>query len=304
MSISVSSLTKIYGSQKAVDNITFSIKKGEIVGFLGPNGAGKSTTMKMITGYLPPTSGSAEVCGLDVQQHAFEVHKKLGYLPEANPLYFDMYVREYLEFSAGIHKLDKPKSRIEEMIGLTGLGKEAHKKIGMLSKGYKQRVGLAQAMLHDPEVLILDEPTSGLDPNQIIEIRDLIIRIGKEKTVLLSTHIMQEVQAMCNRVIIISGGKLAADDSISKLQQANINQQVLVVSFDKAGAEQYFKELSHLQRYEADGQNQWKLYTDQVEELRRSVMQMAVAHNLSINSMQAETRTLEEVFRNLTLNKA
>ena len=302
MSISVASLTKIYGTQKAVDNISFNLKKSEIVGFLGPNGAGKSTTMKMITGYLPPTYGSAIVCGLDVQQHPLEVHKKIGYLPEANPLYFDMYVREYLEFSAGIHKLDKVKIRIEEMINLTGLGKESHKKIGMLSKGYKQRVGLAQAMLHDPEVLILDEPTSGLDPNQIVEIRDLIIRIGKEKTVLLSTHIMQEVQAMCNRVIIISNGRIAADDSISRLQQANINQQVLVVSFEQAGAERYFNDLPNLERYESNGQNQWKLYTNQTEELRRAVMQMALNHNLNINSMQAETRTLEEVFRDLTLN--
>ncbi|XZF15005.1 ATP-binding cassette domain-containing protein [Chitinophagaceae bacterium MMS25-I14] len=220
MSISVSSLTKVYGTQTAVDHISFELKKGEIVGFLGPNGAGKSTTMKMITGYLPPTDGTATVCGFDIQQQSMEVRKRLGYLPEANPLYYDMYVREYLEFSAGIHGLGKDKkARIEEMVGMTGLGKEAHKKIGALSKGYKQRVGLAQAMLHNPEVLILDEPTSGLDPNQIVEIRELILRIGKEKTILLSTHIMQEVQAMCSRIIIISGGKLVADDSIDNLQK-------------------------------------------------------------------------------------
>lgn len=221
MSIVVSNLLKIYGTQTAVNNISFSLKKGEVVGFLGPNGAGKSTTMKMITTYLPPTGGTASVCGFDVVQQPMEVRRKLGYLPEANPLYFDMYVREYLEMSAGIHGISKPKQRIEEMIALTGLGKEAHKKIGMLSKGYKQRTGLAQAMLHDPEVLILDEPTSGLDPIQIVEIRDLITRIGKEKTVLLSTHIMQEVEAMCSRVIIISSGNIVADDSLDNLRKGN-----------------------------------------------------------------------------------
>ncbi len=221
MSIAVNNLVKVYGTQTAVNNISFTMKKGEIVGFLGPNGAGKSTTMKMITTYLPPTSGTAMVCGFDVVKQSMEVRRKIGYLPEANPLYFDMYVREYLEMSAGIHGIRKPKDRIEEMISLTGLTKEAHKKIGMLSKGYKQRTGLAQAMLHDPEVLVLDEPTSGLDPLQIVEIRELVTRIGKEKTVLLSTHIMQEVEAMCNRVIIISSGNLVLDDSLANLQNSN-----------------------------------------------------------------------------------
>jgi len=233
MSIKVSALTKIYDTQRAVDNISFELKKGEIVGFLGPNGAGKSTTMKIITTYLPPSSGSATVCGFDVLEQPMDVRRKVGYLPEANPLYHEMYVREYLEFNAGIHQLGKASGkRIEEMISLTGLGKEAHKKIGALSKGYKQRVGLAQAMLHNPEVLILDEPTSGLDPNQIIEIRDLIKNIGSEKTVLLSTHIMQEVQAMCSRVIIINNGKIVADDSIDNLQHANMKHDVLVVAFE------------------------------------------------------------------------
>ena len=221
MSIAVNNLVKVYGIQTAVNNISFTMKKGEIVGFLGPNGAGKSTTMKMITTYLPPTSGTAMVCGFDVVKQSMEVRRKIGYLPEANPLYFDMYVREYLEMSAGIHGIKKPKDRIEEMVSLTGLTKEAHKKIGMLSKGYKQRTGLAQAMLHDPEVLVLDEPTSGLDPLQIVEIRELVTRIGKEKTVLLSTHIMQEVEAMCNRVIIISSGNLVLDDSLANLQSSN-----------------------------------------------------------------------------------
>lgn len=219
MSISVQSLTKIYGTQRAVDHISFDIKKGEIVGFLGPNGAGKSTSMKMITGYLPPTDGKAVVAGFDVQEKPMEVRKRLGYLPEANPLYFDMYVREYLSFSAGIHQLGDAPRKIEDIIVQTGLSKEAHKKIGMLSKGYKQRVGLAQALLHQPEVLILDEPTSGLDPNQIVEIRELIQRMGQDKTVLLSTHIMQEVEAMCSRVIIINNGKLVADESLEVLRK-------------------------------------------------------------------------------------
>lgn len=301
MSIKVASLTKIYGTQKAVDEISFEIKKGEIVGFLGPNGAGKSTTMKMITGYLPPTSGMAEVCGFDIQKEPMEVRKRVGYLPEANPLYPDMYVREYLEFSAGIHKLGKEaKQRIEQMIALTGLGKEAHKKIGMLSKGYKQRVGLAQAMLHDPEVLILDEPTSGLDPNQLVEIRDLITNIGKEKTVLLSTHIMQEVQAMCSRVIIISSGRIVADDAIGKLQQGNTPQGILLVAFENEVKEQLIKQLPQLQRYERLDRNRWKLYTKKPEALRKEVMQMALNNDLNISSMQDETQSLEDVFRSLT----
>ena len=304
MSIKVSSLTKIYGTQTAVDHISFELKKGEIVGFLGPNGAGKSTTMKMITGYLPPTDGTAAVCGFDIQQSPMEVRKRLGYLPEANPLYFDMYVREYLEFSANIHKLgNKTKDRIEEMILMTGLGKEAHKKIGALSKGYKQRVGLAQAMLHNPEVLILDEPTSGLDPNQIVEIRDLITNIGKEKTVLLSTHIMQEVQAMCSRVIIISGGKVVADDSIANLQQGQSVQDALIVTFEKNIDTAMFKQLKNIGRAESLGQNSWKFFTSKPDVLRKEVMQWALANDINIRSLQEETQSLEEVFRSLTIKQ-
>lgn len=303
MSIQVTSLTKIYGTQLAVDNISFSLKKGEIVGFLGPNGAGKSTTMKMITGYLPPTSGTASVSGFDIQQQPMEVRKRVGYLPEANPLYYDMYVREYLEFTAGIHKIKKPQARIEEMISLTGLQKEAHKKIGALSKGYKQRVGLAQAMLHDPEVLILDEPTSGLDPNQIVEIRDLITRMGAEKTVLLSTHIMQEVQAMCSRVIIISNGKLVADDSIDRLQQGGTTHGALIVVFENDVNINNLKALRNVQKVEDLGNRRWKLITGKPEELRREVMKWALENDLSISSMQAESKSLEEVFRSLTVKK-
>ena len=300
MSIKVSSLTKIYGTQLAVDHISFELKKGEIVGFLGPNGAGKSTTMKMITGYLPPTEGAAFVSGFDIQQQPMEVRRRVGYLPESNPLYYDMYVREYLEFTAGIHKIEKPKVRIEEMITLTGLNKEAHKKIGALSKGYKQRVGLAQAMLHNPEVLILDEPTSGLDPNQIVEIRELITRIGKEKTVLLSTHIMQEVQAMCSRVIIISNGKLVADDAIDQLQHANTKQRALVVTFETSVELQRLKALKSVGKVEDLGNKRWKLFTQKPDELRKEIMKWALENDVNISSMQSESQSLEDVFRSLT----
>ncbi len=301
MSIKVTSLCKTYGTQKAVDHVSFELTKGEIVGFLGPNGAGKSTTMKMITGYLPPTSGSASVCGFDVQEKPMEVRRRVGYLPEANPLYYEMYVREYLEFTARIHKMGKEsRSRIEEMIEMTVLGKEAHKKIGALSKGYKQRVGIAQAMLHNPEVLILDEPTSGLDPNQIIEIRDLVKNIGREKTVLLSTHIMQEVQAMCSRVIIINNGKIVADDSISHLREANSNLNVLVVSFDKPIDETLLNEIKSMNGYEKLEDNKYSLKSRDTDELPRELMQWALKHNTNITSMQSEVHSLEDVFRTLT----
>lgn len=300
MSIKVAGLTKVYGAQLAVDHISFELKKGEIVGFLGPNGAGKSTTMKMITGYLPPTDGSAIVSGYDVQQQPMEVRKRVGYLPEANPLYYDMYVREYLEFTAGIHRIEKPRVRIEEMIGLTGLGKEAHKKIGALSKGYKQRVGLAQAMLHNPEVLILDEPTSGLDPNQIVEIRELITNFGREKTVLLSTHIMQEVQAMCSRVIIISSGKIVADDSIDRLQHTNNRQQALLVAFESSVDKARLKSLKQVQRVEDLGDRSFRLHTGKPEELRKDLMKWALEQDISIRSMQTESQSLEDIFRQLT----
>ncbi len=305
MSIKVSDLTKVYDTQKAVDGISFELKKGEIVGFLGPNGAGKSTTMKIITTYLPATSGTVNVCGFDVQEKPMEVRKRVGYLPEANPLYFEMYVREYLEFTAGIHQLGKEsKKRIEEMISMTGLGKEAHKKIGALSKGYKQRVGLAQAMLHNPEVLILDEPTSGLDPNQIVEIRDLIKSLAGQKTILLSTHIMQEVQAMCSRVIIINNGKIVADDSIEKLQQAGTRQDILIVAFESAVDRNKIAELRQLSSFELMEGNKWKLTTGEPEALRKEVMQWALKNDINISSMQAQTESLEDVFRSLTKNQA
>ena len=301
MSIKVSDLTKIYDTQRAVDNISFQLNKGEIVGFLGPNGAGKSTTMKIITTYLPATSGVVEVCGFNVHEQPMEVRKRVGYLPEANPLYHDMYVREYLEFTAGIHKLGKDsKRRIEEMVEMTGLLKEAHKKIGALSKGYKQRVGLAQAMLHNPEVLILDEPTTGLDPNQIVEIRELIHNIGKEKTVLLSTHIMQEVQAMCSRVIIINNGHIVANDSIENLKESRNSQHVLVVSFDKAVTAAQLKTLASASASEPLADNKWKLVGTNADELPRELMQWALQNKVNITSMQSEEHSLEDVFRSLT----
>jgi ABC-2 type transport system ATP-binding protein len=220
MSIVVESLTKVYGMQKALDGISFSAKPG-VLGFLGPNGAGKSTTMKILTGFIPQTAGKASVCGFDVETQAIDVKRNVGYLPESNPLYLDMYVRESMEFIAGIHQMKSPQKRIADVIELTGLGPEQHKKIGQLSKGYRQRVGLAQAILHNPEVLILDEPTSGLDPNQLIGIRQLIVDLGKTKTVILSTHIMQEVEAVCSQVIIINKGKIVANDTLEGLRNKN-----------------------------------------------------------------------------------
>jgi len=230
MSIKVDQVLKIYGAQRAVDQISFEVKQGEIVGFLGPNGAGKSTTMKMITGYLQPDGGRLEVCGITVEGEGLSTKKKIGYLPELNPLYPDMFVREYLEFIAGMHQITSPKQRIEEVIQLTGLTPEANKLIEQLSKGYKQRVGLAAALIHDPEVLILDEPTTGLDPNQIIEIREVIRKLGKQKTILFSTHVLQEVEALCDRVIIINKGKIVADAPLQELLDSPLPETANIVS--------------------------------------------------------------------------
>ncbi len=301
MSIQVQGLTKLFGEQKAVDNMQFEVAPGEVVGFLGPNGAGKSTTMKMITGYLPPTSGRALVSGFDPQLQPLEVRKRVGYLPEANPLYLDMYVREYLQFSGGIHGFSSKEAvqRAERMIERTGLTKEAHKKIGMLSKGYKQRVGLAQALLHDPEVLILDEPTSGLDPNQLIDIRNLITSIGKEKTVLLSTHIMQEVQALCNRVIIIRNGQLAADDAIADLQTAQ-RKPALLLRLETDIDSKLLKGIPTVRKATLVSPKLWRLEGDDLEVMRRQTMQWALDKDIAIAALQADTQSLEEVFRNLT----
>ncbi|GEP94645.1 gliding motility-associated ABC transporter ATP-binding subunit GldA [Chitinophaga cymbidii] len=298
MSIHVSHLTKHYGQQKAVDDISFELEKGGIVGFLGPNGAGKSTTMKIITGYLPPSGGQASVCGFDVVKEPMEVRKRVGYLPEANPLYPDMYVREFLEFMAGMHKIKAPQKRISEMIGLTGLTPEQHKKIGALSKGYKQRVGLAQALLHDPEVLILDEPTSGLDPNQLAEIRALIKSLGENKTVMLSTHIMQEVEAVCSRVIIINKGTIIADDAISALQKGSGGY--IQVSFGEAVSPAELEALPGVTRAVAAEGHQWRLYTADAETVRKNLLQFALINNRNILSLQSNSHSLEDVFRELT----
>ena len=303
MSVAVTNLTKTYGSQKAVNDISFEVKKGEIVGFLGPNGAGKSTTMKIITCFIPPTEGTANVCGHDVQENSMAVREKIGYLPEHNPLYPDMYVREYLEFAAKLNKIGgNVPGRIREMIGITGLDKEKHKKIGQLSKGYRQRVGLAQAMLHDPEVLILDEPTSGLDPNQLVEIRNVITTIGKEKTVILSTHIMQEVQAMCDRVIIINNGEITADDTTDRLTQQTAGQYLVNVEFTTPVTSQQLTAINGIAKAENMGNNRWRLITDTDKDVRADIFTFAVQNNLILLTLQKESSSLEDVFRQLTAN--
>jgi ABC-2 type transport system ATP-binding protein len=303
MSIKVTNLSKVFGAQTAVNNISFEIGGGSIVGFLGPNGAGKSTTMKMLSTYISPTSGTATVCGFDVTEQAMEVRKQVGYLPESNPLYFDMYVREYLEFAAGVHRLGNKKSRVDEMISMTGLQKEVKKKIGTLSKGYKQRVGLAQAMIHDPKVLILDEPTSGLDPNQIVDIRDLIIALGKEKTVLLSTHIMQEVQAMCSRVIIINNGNVVADDAIGNIQAGKQQEAGLVVEFDKAVRKENLEQLKQAKAVLNLENNRWLLQSAQPELLRKELMAWSLKEDIALLSLQNSNQSLEDAFRDLTKGK-
>jgi ABC-2 type transport system ATP-binding protein len=298
MSIQVSELTKIYGTQKALDQISFEVKPGDILGFLGPNGAGKSTTMKILTGFIPQTSGSASVCGFDVAEQSLQVRKQIGYLPELNPLYTDMYVKEYLLFSASVQGLGKEASkRVEEMIVRVGLTPERKKKIGQLSKGYKQRVGLAQAMLHNPKVLILDEPTSGLDPNQVVEIRNLIKEIGNNKTVLFSTHIMQEVEAMCNRVVIINKGKIVADDKIENLQK-NIHSDIIItIEFKTEVKESLLKQLAGVSEVKQKG----KIYTLRCSnDVRENLAQLAMQQQWIVLAMSKEDERLEDVFQKLT----
>jgi ABC-2 type transport system ATP-binding protein len=299
MSIEVKNLSKFYGEQAAVNDISFSIKKGEIVGFLGPNGAGKSTTMKILTGFIPSTKGQVQICGMEVDVDALETRKKIGYLPENNPLYLDMYVREYLEFVGNIYKVPNLKQRVNEMIQQVGLEVEQNKKIGMLSKGYRQRVGLAQAIIHDPEVLILDEPTTGLDPNQLVEIRELIKRIGKSKTVMLSTHIMQEVSAICDRVIIIKQGKIVADDKAEDLQFEE-NKQVVYVEFEGDFSKNQLKKMSGITTVENVGENSWLIESDNSVDLRKFIAQFAQKNNLLVLTLRKEEKTLEEVFKELT----
>jgi ABC-2 type transport system ATP-binding protein len=299
MSIEVRGLSKLYGEQKAVNDISFSVNKGEIVGFLGPNGAGKSTTMKIITGYLHPSAGEAFVCGVNVAADPLATKKKIGYLPEANALYYDMYVKEYLGFIAEAHKIQDSKTRIQNAIELTGLTIESKKKVGQLSKGYKQRVGLAAALIHDPEVLILDEPTSGLDPNQIIEIREVIRNQGKDKTVLFSSHILQEVEAICDRVIIINKGNLVANDTLTNLRKGS-SSNIVKVEFKEAVSASQLKELTAVKSIHQTDANNWQLATDEPEALRKQIRDLELRHNLNIVSLQNEKQSLEEVFRALT----
>jgi ABC-2 type transport system ATP-binding protein len=301
MSVVVKELTKIYGEQKAVDNISFTISKGEIVGFLGPNGAGKSTTMKMITGYLEPSAGDISVSGVDVKRAPLEAKKKIGYLPESNALYYDMYVREYLGFIADVHQIGNRQSAIAKVIEQVGLTLESKKRIGQLSKGYKQRVGLAAALLHDPEILILDEPTSGLDPNQIIEIRNVIKAQGKNKLVLFSSHILQEVEAICDRVIIINKGKIVADDKLSTLQQQS-SSSVVRVQFKEALEQEWLRRLAAVKSVNKIDSYTWTIETNDPDTVRSELKRLERENNLDIVSLQSENQSLEEIFRSLTGN--
>ncbi len=302
MSINVAHITKTFGSQKALDDVSFEARSGSITGFIGPNGAGKSTMMKIITGYIPPTTGDVQVDGLNVLEKPMEIRERTGYLPEQNPLYPEMYVREYLEYVAGhYHMGSSAADRIEEVIRETGLTVECHKKIGALSKGYRQRVGLAQALIHDPSVLILDEPTSGLDPNQIVEIRELIQRLGKEKTVLLSTHIMQEVEAICNRVIIIDHGIIVADGRPGEISSGTPQQTgTILVEFDKAPAMPGLEALDGVIRIRPVGGQKFLVETAADKDLRPFLFRFAVDNGLTVLSMQQKEKSLEEVFRELT----
>jgi len=301
MSISASGLTKIYDHQKAVDDISFAAGNNEIVGFLGPNGAGKSTTMKIITGYLAPDSGNAVVNEINVNTNPLEAKKQIGYLPEGNPLYYEMYVREYLEFIAGIHHLKNGvKKRIEEVIDLTGLRIESNKKTGQLSKGYKQRVGLAAALIHDPKVLILDEPTTGLDPNQIVEIRQLIKELGKNKTVLFSSHILQEVESICDRIIIINKGKIVADDTLVNLQSSNKSANIVIIEFGKKINVDLLKNLAGVENAE-ENESLYTIQTSDPDKVKKLLLEFSIQNNLDILSLQSKSKSLEEVFRNLTV---
>jgi len=302
MLVKVSNLTKTYGTQNAVDNISFEVARGEILGFLGPNGAGKTTTMKIITGFVPASAGDVEVCGFSVKTHELEVKRKIGYLPEHNPLYKDMYVREYLQMVGNLYKIKDTNKRVEQMIERVGLGVERHKPIGALSKGYRQRVGLAQAMLHDPEVLILDEPTTGLDPNQLVEIRALIKELGEEKTVIFSSHIMQEVEALCNRVIIIKRGKLVADDQIANLRQRTQKGSVLKVQFKQTVAADSLKKIPTVERVEISlaEKNSFLLYGNTQEDLRETVFNWAVHQKLTLLELSQQQADIADVFQELT----
>lgn len=299
MSIEVKNVTKIYGEQKALNDVSFSIEPGNIVGFLGPNGAGKSTMMKIITCFLPQTSGSVSVCGYDVIENPIDVKRQVGYLPEHNPLYLDMYVKEYLDFVGGVYKINDRKARVKEMIDMVGLGIEQNKKIGALSKGYRQRVGLAQAIIHDPKVLILDEPTTGLDPNQLEEIRSLIKNIGRDKTIMLSTHIMQEVEAICDKTIIVNHGKIVANENTQDLRSQQDKHIVLTVEFDKDVNVKDLQKIEGVIQVKSSTNNVW-LFEIKDDAVRNNIFQFAMQKETVVLSIQKEEQSLESVFKKLT----
>lgn len=303
LSISVKNISKFYGNQKALDDISFEVGLGQVVGFLGLNGAGKSTMMKILTCFIPQTSGTAHVCGFDVNEDSIEVRKRIGYLPEHNPLYPEMYVKEYLAFIAGIYQLTgNINNRINEMISITGLQLEQKKKIGSLSKGYRQRVGLAQALIHQPEVLILDEPTSGLDPNQLTEIRALIKSIGKERTVLLSTHIMQEVEAICDRVIIINKGKIVTDENTSVLRKSSHKSDFVIIEFEKQVDKKNLMNINGISEAVNIKGNTWRIACKEKIDMRSILFKWAVENNHTILSMQKQEQKLEDIFQQITSN--
>jgi ABC-2 type transport system ATP-binding protein len=302
MSIVVQGVTKFYGEQKALDNVSFEVKTGEIVGFLGPNGAGKSTMMKIITGFIPASSGSVFVNGIEASADNIEIKKKIGYLPENNPLYPEMYVREYLRFAASLYKTGHASgNQINNIIEMTGLTLEQKKKIGSLSKGYRQRVGLAQALIHNPDILILDEATAGLDPNQIVEIRNLIRDAGREKTILLSTHIMQEVEAICNRVVIIDKGIIVADEEKTAIySRLKRPRQVITVEFDREASESGLLNIANVVRVQQVKKDHWIIEAEGEEDIRPSIFSFAVSNNLTVLALQKNESNLEDVFRHLT----
>lgn len=300
MSIKVTNISKLYGNQKALDQVSFEIEKGEIVGLLGPNGAGKSTLMKIISCYIPPSSGQVEVMTYNALEEPLKVKNKIGYLPESNPLYYEMYVLEYLNFVAGIFKIKDKKQRIKDIIKLTGLDKEQHKKIGALSKGYKQRLGLAQAFIHDPEVLILDEPTSGLDPNQLIEIRNVIKQIGESKTILFSSHIMQEVEAICDRILIIKDGKLIADSPKNKIRELWKDKEILIVEFKEDIDVALLEKIEGIEQVYSEISGKYKITVASKIDIRPLIYDFAKSENLTLIGLQTEEISLEHIFQNLT----
>ncbi len=302
MSIQVNALTKIYGSQKAIDNISFEAKEGEITGLVGPNGAGKTTTMKILTCYMPPSEGQATVCGLDVNTQEQDIKKLIGYLPEHNPLYGSMYIKEYLQFIARVHKLPNIKSKIADVIDMVGLGKEQHKRISQLSKGYKQRVGIAQSLIHDPKVLILDEPISGLDPNQLVEIRKMILNLKEGKTIIFSSHILQEVESICDKIVILNNGHVAADDEISKIESSYSERLSIQVEFLNSINPTILQGLGQGVNIEAISSTKYLLHVENNEDIRADIFDLAVAHNNKLLNLSTSQQSLENVFKSVTNN--